>query len=362
MYKKAISPILLLAGIAMFTGCFDPNPSGPDTTLSSERLFIAESDFQSGQLGWMGLESTAIFSGKLSIWNDAVLRTFDGYLYVIEKFGADNIIRFDPSRSDQSGVKYQQHLGDNLNPVDIEFIDDSKAYISCQLEPIILVFNPSKGSVLDTINISAYTFNKESNSTPYANQMALAGDKLYVSLQRRDGYNPGTRSLILVINTETDEIEDTIPTQYKNCYDLIYNDGTLYVTNPGNPEQTGDGAIEAIDVETKQVRTVISEDVLGGSPYLMVHKSGTMFYVQNYISWGNVSVVEIDASSGTVGATLPVKDAYGGLCYDDIYGRLYVGERSIDETGIRIFENNVQIGKTIKSSNSLPPYDLTIIR
>lgn len=349
-------------GLLLFAGCSE-SPSGPDMSSGQTKLFIAESDFQSGLLEWMSIENNIVSSQGLSIYSDAGVHSFGGYLYVLERFGADNVMKFDPSKNDQSGVVYQKHLGDNWNPSDIEFLSATKAYVSNMNEPKITVFNPSSSEVLQNIDISTYTFRPDSNVSPYANDMVLVGSDLYVMLQRRNGYKPGAPTLILKVNTSTDAVTDTVPCQFTNGYGMAYCDGVLYVSNPGSGYSLGDGAIEAVTLATKQVRTVIDETALGGNPNQIVHKSGTHFYVQNYIGWKNVKVVEIDAATGSIVETLPdIKDAFGGICYDSTDNRLYVGERDSVEMGIRIFENNQQVGSTVKSANSLPPIGMVVVR
>jgi hypothetical protein len=289
--------------------------------------------------------------------------SFGGYVYVIEHYGADNILKFDPSKSDESGVLYQTHLGDNWNPQDMEFLSETKAYITNMDEPKITVFNPTSGSVISHIDISNYTFRPDSNSSPYANDLQLVGSDLYVLLQRRNVYEPGASSLILKINTTTDAVVDTIPLQFKNGYGMAYNNGALYVSNPGSMDLTGDGAIEKVVLSTGSVSTVITETTLGGNPSQIIHKSGSHFYIQSYIAWKNEKVMEIDAASGTIVSTLPgVKDAFGGIYYDGVDSTLYVGERDVTEMGIRVFKNNVQTGVTLKSSRSLPPVGMVIVR
>lgn len=351
-----------LTAMLLLIGCTEP--TGPDET-QGVKLFVVESDYQSGLLEWIGVEDNTIGTGNISVYMDAVVRTYGGHLYILEKFGADNVLKFDTSKTDQTGVLYQTHLGDNWNPQDIEFVSETKAYVANQNVPNITIFNPLTGTVTGNIDISAYTFNPDSNYSPYANQMVIAEGNLYVMLQRRDGWNLGAPTLILTINTSTDAIsaDDTIVCQYKNGYDMVYADGALYVTNPGSAFSTGDGAIEKVELASKAVSTVITEDDLGGNPNQIVHKSGTHFYVQNYIGWKNVSVVEIDAATGTIVATLPsVKDAFGGICYDSVDGKLYVGERDSVDVGVRVFENNVQVAGPIKSSSTLPPVGLVVVR
>jgi hypothetical protein len=361
--KRILAAVCASAmGLLSLTGCFN-NPAGPDSSDGTSKLYITESDFQSGLLEWASTSDNSISTSNLSIYSDAGIKSYGGFLYVIEKYGADNILKFDPSKNDQSGVAYQTHLGDNWNPQDIEFLSATKAYVSNMNQPKITIFNPSSGTMVSNIDISTYTFRPDSNSSPYANDLQLVGSDLYVLLQRRNGYNPGAPSLILKINTTTDAVADTIPLQFKNGYGMAYADGALYVSNPGSSYSTGDGAIEKVNLSTKAVSTVITEITLGGNPNQIVHKSGSHFYITNYIAWKNDKVVEIDASTGTVVATLPgVIDAFGGIYYDDFEGKLYVGERDATEMGVRVFKDNVQVGSTIKSSNSLPPTGMVIVR
>jgi hypothetical protein len=364
MFPKRFCSLVCAAavGLSLLAGC-SKSPTGPDATTGTTKLFIAESDFQSGLLEWMSASGGTISSSNLSIYSDAGLKSFGGYLYVIEHYGADNILKFDPSKSDQSGVVYQKHVGDNWNPMDIDFVSGTRAYVSNMNEPKITVFNPTTGDTIKNIDISAYTFRPDSNSSPYANDMQLVGTDLYVLLQRRNGYNPGAPSLILKINTATDAVTDTIPTQFKNGYGMVYADGALYVSNPGSSYSIGDGAIEKVDLATKAVSTVITETALGGNPNQIVHKSGSRFYVTNYIAWKNDKVVEIDAANGSIVSTLPnVVDAFGGIYYDTVDSKLYVGERDSIQMGVRVFENNLQTGSTIKSSNSLPPTGMVVVR
>ena len=144
---------------------------------------------------------------------------------------------------------------------------------------------------------------------------------------------------------------------------MAYYNGALYVTNPGNTFVTGDGAVEKIDLATKTVTTIIDETLLGGNPNQIVHKSGNRFYVQNYIGWKKVSVVEIDAATGAVVATLPgITDAFGGIYYDELDQKLYVGERDSLNVGVKIYENNVLTAGPLKTGNTLPPAGLVVVR
>lgn len=354
---------LCTAALAILKGCVIENAVSPDITQGG-KLFVAESDYTTGLLEWMSVDSNSLSPNSIQIASDAYLRSYGGFLYVIESYGTDNILKFDPSKSDESGVIYQQHLGDNWNPVDMDFVSDTKAYVSIQNEPRITIFNPSTGKDIGSIDISAYIFHPDTGvvpTSPYANQMVISGGKLYVALQRRNGWYPGGNTIIVVVDTQSDSIVDTIHTQYKNNFDLIVEDSTLYVSNQGDQFVTGDGAIEAVTISSREKRVVITEETLGGNPNQIVHKEGTRFYVQNYVGWMNVQVVEVDFATGVVIGSVPnVKDAFGSIYFDKETSRLFVSERDSTEAGIKVFENNQQVGSTIQTS--LPPYSIVVVR
>lgn len=339
--------------------------------------------------------SNLVDSSKYAVHGDAVLRSYGGYLYVLERRGADNILKLDPSKIDagrrelfvmqsdfQSGqvrsvslegdvskvaidksVVYQRNLGINWNPQDVAIVNSTKGYISFNDEPKIAIVNPANGEVAGYIDIYDYTYlPSEINSSPNAGVMQLVGTDLYVMLQRRDGYNPGAPTLLLKIDTQTDEITDTIALEYKNGHSMAYYDGALYVTNPGDLFVQGDGAIERVDLATNEVTTVIDGEALGGDPNSIVHKEGSRFYITNYVGWLDVPVLEIDAATGEIIATLPnVIDAFGGIYYDTDEEVLYVGERDPEEMGIRIFIGNEQSGETVRSGSCLPPASMVVV-
>jgi DNA-binding beta-propeller fold protein YncE len=169
--------------------------------------------------------------------------------------------------------------------------------------------------------------------------------------------------MILKINTTTDEITDSITLNYKNGHSMIYANGALYISSPGSNYVVGDGGIEKVDLLTKKVSAIIDESVLGGSPNYIVHKEGEHFYITNYVGWQNVQVLEIDAATKKIVDTLKgIKDAFGGIYFDEISNKLFVGERDDIEMGVKIFENNRQIGSTVRTANTLAPSGFVIIR
>jgi hypothetical protein len=362
MLKKVLILSVIFTVLLIFFSNCSKNPVSNESPQKTARLYIAESDYMSGLLEWMDVGASAISSNNLAIYNDASLYSYKGYLYILEKYGADNIIKYDPKKEGQNAILYQVHLEDNCNPMDIEFVNETKSYISYSNVPKIAVFNPSSSQIESYIDISSYIYNPDSNISPYAGDMLIAGNYLYVLLQRRDGYMPGASTLILKIDISNNQIIDTISLKYKNGYSMAYYNGFIFVSNPGSMFYKGDGAIEKINLSDKSVTTLIDESTLGGNPNQIVSKGNGNFYLTLYKGWKDVAVIEIN-EQGQILETLPnVKDAFGGIYYDSIDSLLYVGERDSVEMGIRIFKNNQTVGNSIKSNKSLPPTSLIVVR
>lgn len=335
--------------------------SSTETMSDNGRIFIVQSDFVSGYLEILNMSDTTMEADGLSIYSDAGVVSYDGSVYILERKGADNVLKIDPAKSGVSSVVYQESLTDNSNPQDMVFSSTTKAYISNEAIAEITIFDPDAGEISGSIDISAYIHNPDSNSSPYAGDMELVDNSLYVLLQRRDGYAPGLASLILEIDTDSDAVVDTFATNFKNGFGMAYYDGALYVSNPGNAFVSGDGGVEKVDLSTGDVTTIVTEDDLAGNPNHIIHKSGSVFYVTNYVGWQDVQVVELDVSDGSTTIVPGVTDAFGSIVYDKDYHRLYVGERDSVGMGIRIFEDNTEITDPVKSANSLPPKSMVII-
>lgn len=351
-----------LLATSLFWGCLtDSNPTDAE---QGPKLFVAETDYMTGLLQWVFLGSMGLSGNSLSISSDPALKAHDGSLYILERYGADNILKFDPSKVDKDGVIYQQHLEDNANPVDLEITGPNKAYVSLQNTPYLLIIDPATGQSLDSIDIAEYSYAPESGpalEVPNANQMVLNDSLLYLALQRRNGWMVGGNTIVLVIDTKSDAVVDTIHFQYANNYDLAVAQNILYASNPGDLSTVGDGGIEAVDLSTNEHSVVITEDELGGNPNSIVQKQGSHFYVQNYVGYKDVGVKEVDFSNGQIVADLPnVKDAFGGIYYDDVSASLYVGDRDTTDMGVKIFKDNAQVGATIRTN--LPPIGFAVVR
>lgn len=355
----ALVIMLMVPGIQCDMGPVESEVSDEPKVFFTQRLNT------SGYFEWLSIKNKAIENTGFAIYHDAVVKTYKKDVYIIERIDADNIIKYDPSKNGKEGLINQMKIDSTggSNPQDIAFLSDTKAFIANQNKPTVTIFNPLTLVKTGTIDISAYTYMKDRNTSPHASALELVDNYLYVLLQRRDGYASKIPSLVVKINVLTNAVEDTFSTIYKNGSEIIYNSGYLYVMNTGSySADAGDAGIEAIKLSDKSVTTVITAEKLGGCPYYVQHKNDNVFYVTVYKSYHNVDVKEIDFSKGHIIQTLPdVKDAFGGICYDKKENTLYVGECDSLGMGIKVFKNNILQGSVIKTSRTLIPSSIAIV-
>ena len=370
MKKIKLTGLVFLA--LLLSHCLLDSKSGGDDSVKRNEewgnVLVLGSDFKTGKLQTKMKADTAYTKASLTIHKDAKAIENKGNLYVLERFGADNILKLDLSKSKDSAVSYQTHLGDNWNPSDIAFSGE-KAFITLENEPKLLVFDPVAGKVTKSIDISSYIYKPDTGSTassPHAKALSMVGENLYVLLQRRHGNytaSPDTAK-VLRVNVKNDAIEKAINLRYRNPQAMIEDNGSLYVSaiGAGSWGALGDGGIEKLVLSTTQSTSVITDTDLGGDPMKMVQKSGSIYYVIVYVGWGNVQVKEVDFSTGKVLKTIEgITDAFGGIAYDKVDEVLYVCERATEKSGLKTFDKD---GKLIAGplKGTLPPNGVVLLK
>jgi len=88
-----------------------------------------------------------------SLHTDNAVRSFGGDVYVLERLGKDNVIRYNAERT---AVEYQENIGAGVNIQDIAVVSETKAYISCYQSVDLVVFNPKTGKKVSAIDLSRF--------------------------------------------------------------------------------------------------------------------------------------------------------------------------------------------------------------
>lgn len=341
--------------------------------VQADELLALTTDFSTGSLTSLGL--TPPWNADLdvaSICPDAVARSYRGLLYVVNRFGCDNIQVIDPAQ-DYATIR-EFSVGSGSNPQDIAFESPTRAFVSRYDRPTLLAVNPSTGAILDSLSLAPYA---DADGLPEMHRLFLQGRYLYVEVQRLDrnnGFEPVAPSYLVVIDTQTWTIVDT------DDEAPGVNPIALTGLNPTGPMEidliTGqllvpvsgsffdlDGGIERVDLEEwESTGFLVTEATLGGS--LLQYTQGSTqrsFAIVSDASFATC-LVAYHPIQGTRLQTIYCTDGFDlADCEVSEEGWLYLADRSFIDPGVRVFNLNGQPqGDVIPTG--LPPFDLVIHR
>jgi hypothetical protein len=280
------------------------------------------------------------------IFRDAVVRTHDGLVYVINRLFADNIQVLDPTHG--FATRLQCSTGNGTNPHDIGFADAHKAYVTRFETPKLLIVNPSARAdctdfTLGTIDLSALA---DADGNPDMDQTAIVDGRLYVSLQRLDIHTvlrtPARNAALAVIDTATDAVVGDIELTGENPFaatkGLTVRGGAIYVAEAGLFGVL-DGGIERVDLQSQRAEGfVVTEEDLGGDITDFVLVSDHLAYAVISPPGFTNALVAFDPTTRQITNTLRQSD---GFTLFDIElndrGELYLADRALRAPGVRIF-------------------------
>lgn len=244
-----------------------------------------------GSLATISLASPGIAAtGRVTTdGSDAVVRSFGGRIYVVNRFGTDTIQVIDPASFAVIG-NYSANVapGAGSNPQDIAVLSDQKAYITrldAQSDSAnsddLLIVRPLTGERIGSIDLTPYTTD-DGERLARAAQMVLVGSRLFVCLQDLPAnmlLSADTNGKVVVIDTERDAVTDVIALAGRNPWDITYSPltGKLYVANTGvydafwTPQiADGNGGIEVIDGSTLASQGIVVDDANLGAEVFQV--------------------------------------------------------------------------------------------
>lgn len=363
----------MAAVLSVFYAC-EKKPVGPDDSgtpaapdTASAYLAVMGSNYSEGSLSLFAPESSSAWNDLVSFSGDAVVRSFDGRLFVLDRTTAtlagSATFPFDSSR-----VDYQVSVGTGSNPYDIAWAGPAKAYVIRFGSDSILKINPSTGASLGYLNLEAYEASIHADSLENTCGMGcglVAGTRLFVACQRLEAWMPGDTSLLVVINTANDSVEKAIRLALRNPQDMKLFNGKIYLASAGN-YGVRDGGIEAINLTTLESEGVIISDLdAGGDLGRVVVVSANKGYAA--VDMANDAFTEywteirpFNPGAKTIAPKLAyIENGFGGLACDD--SLVYVGDRG-SNPGV-VVVNPANDGK-IKGpvSTGLPPYSMAVVK
>ena len=311
--------------------------------------FVVTTNFMAGSFATIGLDEPRQISRSTSqrrVHSDAVVRTRDGLVYVVNRRFADNIQILDPGSDFKT--RLQCSTGNGTNPHDIAFADDGKAYVTLFEERELLIVNPRaqpdcRDFVRGTIDLGGLA---DADGIPDMDLMAVVGDRLYVAMQRLDINSvlrlPAGKGALAVIDTTSDTLVDTIELTGENPFaatkGLPVRGGKLYVAQAGR-FGVMDGGIERVDLASGQPEGFfVTEEDLGGDVTDFVLVSEHLAYAIVSRREFSTALIAFDPVTATVTNTLLERDGYTlfDLELND-RGELFLTDRDRQRDGVYVF-------------------------
>lgn len=344
----ALVLVVLLAGSAP-----PPALAAGDREDYGDLLFILTNDYEfaAGSCATMDMGSPwAVDENLTPLCADAVSREYQDLVYVVGRAGCDHIQVLDPQQGWSTLLQFSTGAGSN--PQDICFASPTRAFVTRYDRAELWEIDPSTGEHTDSVDLSPLA---DADGLPEMMGMAIAGDRLYVGVQRldRDNYwTPVAPGYLAVIDLATNSLVDLNPGQQgvQGFALAATNPSMLLVADPLTGRiligQTGnygalDGGIEIFDPAAEQsLGFAITEAELGGD--LNQWTSVDMqrgFAITLSSSW-STDVIAFDLTTGTnLGTVISSNEyAYTHLATDPSYGELYVADASYVEPGVRVFD------------------------
>ncbi len=354
---------------APFTLLLLASLTGPGLAAAAQtRAFALTTDFSTGSLSTVNLDTRAVAQDVEPAGSDAVMRWYGGKLYIVNRFGGDNVQVVDGTTLNTT---HQFSTGNGSNPQDICFVSPTKAYVTRYELGTLLVVNPATGASLGTIPLAAFA---DADGIPEMARMVRVDRYVFVALQRLDRNNyfsPTDASLVAVIDTWSDTVVDVDPaapgTQAirltgKNPVTTFEFDRATSRLLIGCAGAFGvaDGGIEWLDpVNFRTLGWAVTEATLGGDVGDVVWGSASRSHAIVSDASFNTLLVAWNAAGQNLGTVY----APGGFSLTDAAqndrGELYVCNGSLLNPGLHVFAAGTGAHLAGPLDTGLPPNSVT---
>jgi len=359
-------------------GSSTPPPSG-----NGASVFVVTTDFDTGSYSLFPIGHPEQIARSLGdVHSDAVARTHGGIVYVVNRLGGDNIQAIDPAQG--WTTVWQCSVGNGTNPHDILVVAPNKAYVTLYERAQLAIVDPSAGPscagfLRGSIDLAPLA---DADGIPEMDQMALIGDRLYVSLERLDRRNffqPTDASVLAVIDTTSDTLVDVDPSTaaidgirlagtnpFTESQGLTVDaaSGDIFTSSVGSFGTIGDGGIERIDTRTnRSAGFLVTENDLGANitDFVLIdaHQAYALLLDLNSIN----RLVRFDPTTRTITATLLTSSEFlVDIALEPSRRELYVTDRTLKQPGIRIFSTSDDREVTASPVDTgLPPFDIVFV-
>ncbi len=368
--------------IAALSGCAESNKKvtrpDPDTSPACGTYLVVTTDFETGSLAAVDADSSfAVRPDLTAIHGDAVARVEGGLVYVVNRFGADNIQVIDPAAG--FATIRQIGTGAGSNPHDIAFIAPDRAYVSRNGSASLLEINPQTGEDRGEISLAVLA---DADGIPDMDRMFYRAPYLYIAVQRVDfgggTYLPVPPSYLAVLDTRDDSLVDADPQQegiqgialqgLNPSAPMVWDDTASVLLVP----ESGvygvlDAGVEKVDLDARRsLGFLVREQELGGDLIDFALTGGARGYATVSDAAFVTSLVAFDRSTGAAVDTVYLSD---GFDLSDLIvtccGSVVVCDRDYASPGLRLFDGAT--GKPLSGvaqpiPTGLPPFEIVLLK
>lgn len=267
-------------------GCGEPPSSSSSYTgppLSSAAVVLLN-NLQVSGLGRIEVDGRMIEAPDIALGTDPALATSREKYFALVR-DQSVVHEFDPATLlfTRKFVPYEKsELTDTkvlpcklevsgINPQDAAFDADGRLWVTRYERPTVAILEPD-GSFSGTVDLSAFA---DADGVPEAMGVHVAGDRVYVALERLDrcgGWLPSGPGQIVEIDVATRTVVKSIELGGGNPFGRLVpapwdsSGNTVIVALPGDPRHIDDGdAVAMIDLATGVAKGFLRETDLGGS-------------------------------------------------------------------------------------------------
>jgi hypothetical protein len=319
-------------------------PVAPETRPHGRLVVATEQYGSGGGITVIDLDTLEPSINVALTHDDVTVRWFDGRIWVLNRFGADNIMILD-GRTYQLIKQFSVRPGANqpCNPHDLVFLDRCRVYLSCYEQARVYVVDPTAAlgeELVGSIDLSSLA---DDDGLPEISHMALVDGLVYVAVERFDrstGWTLVPPSYVAVLDPATDTLAGTIELAEPNPVGpLVPIPGTSdLLVAVGGDWSGGAAGLLRIDTETGTSALALTAAELGGlvaSFYLGDDGCGHAVLMAPMTF--DTGVVRF-CTDGTVEACIPMGDQQLTAVARVDDGRLLVTDTTYTTPGVRIFD------------------------
>jgi hypothetical protein len=341
------------------------------------RALVFATDFESGQLSTVAMAAPhRVRRLATDVFSDAVLRTTGGLTIVLNRFLADNVQLLGPKLR----TRLQCGTGPGSNPHDVVVLDPGKrgatpgkAYVTRYGARELWIVDPAARGCrrfhTGSVDLGPYA---DGDGIPEMDQAALAGSRLFVTVQRLDrdrGFVPTAYSSVVAVDTTTDAPIAAIRLIGRNAFGdasgIAHEPGgtRLAISTPGDLYTIGDGGIEWIDPDALSADPAgffVTEDDVDGNvtDFVLVSASKAYAVVQARDLKNRLVAFDPSHAAGSV-TTIFSRDGFVpdiALAPD---GMLWIADQARPSFGVRILDPATDEFVTTRPIDvGLPPFSL----